>query len=147
MKINLNTSCNLSEINSRIAGSIDYSNEHTDVSETDNKLFYGTNTPDGYLISKKDGSKGSIYRFKVVVRNGKDGKPELFLHFYPGIIHLCTLVLLAIVFIGKDHRIELLNNLWIKALLGILLIAIVLVPNVLEYKSVKDDLLGLFSKP
>ena len=147
MKINLNTSCNLSEINSRIAGSIDYSNEHTDVSETDNKLFYGTNTPNGFLISKKDGTKESIYRFRVVVKDGKGGKPELFLQFYPGIIHLCALVLLAIMIVGKDHRIELFNNLWIKALLGILLIAIVLVPNVLEYKSVKDDLLGLFSKP
>ena len=147
MRYKLNTNCNSNEIYSRIAESIDYSDERVDVSKTDNKLLYGTNTTDGFIISKKYKSlKEDIYRFKVKVIDGKDGKPVLCLHFYPSLIHLCVFILLAIIFIGKDHRVQLFNNLWIKALLMMFLITVVLVPNILEYKSVKDELLRICTK-
>lgn len=149
MRYKLNTNCNSSEIHSRIAESIDYSDERNDVSGTDNKLFYGINTPDGFLISEKnkdDNSRIHLYRFKAAVKDGKDGKPELHVHFHPGLIHLCSLIILAIIIIGKDHRTQLFNNPWMKALIGILLITIVLVPNILEYKKVKDNLLSLCNK-
>ena len=150
MRIKLNTSCNFGELNSRIAESIDYSDKHRDMSETNNKLFYGINTSDGFLLSKKhdenDSLKRNIYRFKVVVKDGKGGKPELSVCFYPGIIHLCALILLSIIIVGKDHRLQFFNNPWMKALIGILLVAIVLVPNGLEYKRIRDDLISLCSK-
>ena len=82
----------------------------------------------------------------AAVKDGKDGKPELHVHFHPSLIHVCSLIILAIVIIGKDHRTQLFNNPWMKALIGILLITIVLVPNILEYKKVKDNLLSLCNK-
>ena len=133
------------EIIALIADAIDYSNNPCAVPSQENKPFYGTNTSDGFVIEIKHGSRmrGILYRFKVVVNERKDGKAEMVIHSLPGVIHFAWIVMLFGLIVGHDYRTPLLDNLWFKTAFGIMVTAVVLIPNVIEFISVRNALLEL----
>ena len=144
MKYRLDTTIKASEITALIANAVDYSkNAHFGKGAND-KSFLGVAKPDGFVLAMND--RNSLVHFKVAVRESKDGIPELYIHFVPGLIHLVGALLLLIIIIRTDHRIPVFNLFEFKLLFCIIISAVVVVKNIVEFFNIKNELIDMIMK-
>ena len=144
MKYRLDTTNKASEISALIANAVDYSKNAYFGKGANDKPFLGVAKPDGFVLAMND--RNSIFRFKVAVKESKDGIPELYIHFVPGLIHLAGALLLLIIFIGTDHRTPILNLFEFKLLFCMIISAVVVVNNIVEFFNIKNELIDMIMK-
>ena len=144
MKYRLNTTNKASEITALIANAVDYSENAYFGKGANDKLFFGVAKPDGFVLAMNH--RNSLFHFKVAVRESKDGIPELHIHYLPGLIHLAGALLLLIIFIGTDHRTPILNLFEFKLLFCIIISAVVVVNNIVEFFNMKNELIDMIKK-
>lgn len=144
MRYKLDTTYNASEIVALISDKVDYSTSW--VNRSDDKLFFGHDTPDGFILARKHkkGRKGeSYYFFKIVVKDDKEGKPEIIFHWFPSLIHFVLVGFMIITFIGRDYRMPAFNNSGFKIAIIIFLVSVVLIPNIIEFIEIKNELFSI----
>lgn len=140
MRYKLDTTHNASEIAALIADKVDYSDSW--VNRTEEKLFLGHDTRDGFILARKNkkGERGAFYFFKIVVKDDKEGKPELIIHWFPSPIHFVLAALMIITIIGRDHRIPVFNAPVFKTAIILVTAGIVLIPNIIEFIEIRKEL-------
>ena len=141
MRYKLDTTHNASEIAALIADKVDHSDSW--VNRTEDKLFLGHDTRDGFILARKNKKgerRGTSYYFKIVVKDDKEGKPELIIHWFPSPIHFVLAAIMIITIIGRDHRIPVFNAPVFKIAIIIVTAGIVLINNIIEFIEIRKEL-------
>lgn len=139
MRYRLETTHNASEITALIASAVDFSENGFFGKGAGDKLFFGLNKSDGFVLARNH--RKSVYRFKVVIRNSPDGKTDLYIHYYPGLIHFVGIILLLFIIFATDPRTPVFNYLGYRVLFCIVIVAAVVIPNIVEYMKIKKELI------
>lgn len=114
---------------------------------SEDKLFLGHDTPDGFLLARKHKAEiiGTYY-FRIAVKDDKEGKPVLIIRWFPSLIHFVLVLLIIGIIIGKDHRTPAFDNPVFKVAAIIVTATIILIPNIIESIEIKDELLRICNK-
>ena len=139
MRYKLDTTYSASEIIALISDKVDHSVSW--VNRPEDKLFLGHDTPDGFILARKDkAEKIGTYYFKISVKDDKEGKPELIIRWFPSLIHFVLAAIMIITIIGRDHRIPVFNAPAFKIAIIIVTAGIVLINNIIEFIEIRKEL-------